>query len=636
MSSTLRRRVRSVAVSIALAAGLITGVYNPAYAVATVAPAAPAVTDAAWHNAGAHLPIAYELSSLTGPVLYVAPDGSDNGNGSPTAPYATLAKAYSASAEKGTIVVRGGTYRQGDVVIAGGKPVRIIAYPGEIPVFDGAAAVSGGWTSEGSLQYRAYTPIPVSDGNGISFTSGQNLTGGAIGKYADEAWAGDTQLRQVGDKASVADGRFFVDRDNGRIYLTASDVSRGNIEVANLRHFLTIQARNSSVEGLRIIRFANSASDYGVIRIFDDGDNAVLRNVEISDSAFISVTIAGNTNRTGNLNTGTKLVHVTITHSNWMGVNATYSDDLVLDGVNISGMNQWDEFTNSPQSGALKTSRTVRTIVRNSQIRGNHSHGLWFDQSNSEVEVAGNVITDNLGSAVFFEISDGLLLVNNYIRTLSLGDRAVKLAGSSGLRLVNNTIIGGADVVGVYVDSRSKAGCADPAQAQCPNSYSSDRDSVRPHSPTMDWIPRVDLILNNVMAYPTKPGYCGAVTVVCITSGNAGASVPLTTVIHPADALRPRTLIDGNVYANGEGVVMASAIGNFPSIHSFVGTLRNQGMNIDGYEMSGLYGDAFAASDGTPTELLASWHSRAAAVPTDAEINQYVPAGTQHYGVLFK
>ena len=46
----------------------------------------------------------------------------------------------------------------------------------------------------------------VTDGSGISFTSGQNLAGDRVGKYADQVWIGGAQLRQVSTKAAVVAG----------------------------------------------------------------------------------------------------------------------------------------------------------------------------------------------------------------------------------------------------------------------------------------------------------------------------------------------------------------------------------------------------------------------------------------------
>ncbi|TAH37484.1 hypothetical protein EYC59_00005, partial [Candidatus Saccharibacteria bacterium] len=464
-------------------------------------------TSAAQHSqtnsAGVHLPISYDLSSLTGNIRYVATNGNDGSAGGASNPYATLSKAYSASASGDTIVVRGGTYRQGNVTIAANKPVRIVAYPGEIPVFNGATPASGGWAGEGSLQSRAYTAMPVTSGSGINFPGGQNLTGAGDGKFPDEAWVGNTQLKQVQSKDAVSSGTFAV--EGGRLYMTASDVARGNVEVSNLRNFINVQAPGTTLEGIKVTRFANSANDYGVIKLNGSADKTLLKNVEVSDTAFIAVTISGG----ADTNNGTTFKNVTMANSNWMGVNPTYTDNLTFDSVDIHGMNQWGEFSYSPQSGAIKTSRTQHTKVLNSRIADNKSHGLWFDQSNYDVQVAGNTITGNLGSSVFFEISDDLTLANNYIVSPANGDRAVKLAGSSGLKLINNTIIGGSDPVGIYTDSRSKPGCADPSQPLCANSYGSDRDTVHPRMATMDWVPRLDMMINNIIAYPTSAGYCG-------------------------------------------------------------------------------------------------------------------------------
>ena len=241
-----------------------------------------------------------------------------------------------------------------------------------------------------------------------------------------------------------------------------------------------------------------------------------------------------------------------------MGVSVNGTENLVLDSVRITEMNQFNEFTFSPQSGAIKTSRTWHTKILNSEISDNNSHGVWFDQSNFDAQIANNTIVGNRGAGVFFEISDNLLLINNYIRSDS--GQPVKLAGSSGLKIVNNTIVGGKDPVGLYTDSRSKPGCSDPSQPLCEGSYRSERDNYHPRLPTMDWMPRLDLMLNNIVAHPAIDGFCGNKTPFCITETNADATVPLNQILHKADAARgiPRTRrIDGNVYVNGSGSLIA-------------------------------------------------------------------------------
>jgi pectin methylesterase-like acyl-CoA thioesterase len=241
---------------------------------------------------------------------------------------------------------------------------------------------------------------------------------------------------------------------------------------------------------------------------------------------------------------------------------------------------------------------------------------------------------------VFFEISDDFLMINNYVRSFGSGN-AVKLAGSSGLKLINNTIIGGNDALGVYVDVRSKPGCADPAQALCASSYSSDRDTVRTLPSTLDWIPRIDLMINNIIAYPTGSGFCGRLSAMCITKTNGAATVALNTVLHQADAARgiPKTDLDNNVYANGSGSIIAADAGTmtgYTTLASFTAAMAGSPVSISGLEANSKYANSWVNSDGTPTSSLTAVHSQAEPVPTNAAINAYLSAGLRHYGATYK
>lgn len=585
---------------------------------------------------GAQLPISYNLGALSGTLRYVSTSGNDQtGTGTAQSPYATLTKAVASAVAGDSIVVRGGTYRSdSNIAISSTKPLTIIAYPGETPIFSGSRAVaSNEWTTENSYKYASYTAMPVTDGSGITFTTGQNLNGNGIGKYPDQAWIGSAQLKQVATKAEVVDGTFYVDSTNGRLYMTATDANKANVEISSRDIFIVIRAPGTRLEGLKITRFSNTPNLYGVVRVATTADGSTLKNVEVSDSAFIGIFYEGSSD----LNKNNTLTNVTVTRSNWMGVSAMYTDDLTLDKVLLSDMDQFDEFASSPQSGGMKTSRTWRTKVLNSTITNNKSQGLWFDQSNYDIQLANNTITDNADAGVFFEISDNLLMINNYIRA-SGGSRAVKLAGSSGLKLINNTIIGGADPVGIYVDNRSIAGCADSSQPLCANSYNSDRDSVRTRPATLDWMPRVDLMLNNIIAYPDTKGYCPTTAPFCITKSNGTATAAIDDIIHQADASRgiPQTRTDGNVYANGSGSIIDTSVGAYTQLSTFTSAMAGAPVSIPGLETNGKFGNSLVNTDGSPTASLTAIHNQAVAIPTDAAINAYIPAGTKHFGVLYK
>jgi hypothetical protein len=93
-------------------------------------------------------------AAMVGPAVaraaeyYVSPTGSDTGDGTLAAPFATLVKANSAAAAGDTIWVRGGTYTiTTQLVLSKGgtsdsSRTKIWAYPGETPVLDASKYVT--------------------------------------------------------------------------------------------------------------------------------------------------------------------------------------------------------------------------------------------------------------------------------------------------------------------------------------------------------------------------------------------------------------------------------------------------------------------------------------------------------------
>ncbi len=595
-------------------------------------------------GAGAHLPITYSASSLSGTVRYVDTNGSDSNSGSSSSPYATLAKAVSASAANDTIVVNGGTYRNQRNVTVNKAGLRIIAASGQTPIFNGAQPVSNssGWTTEGSYKYRSYTPRPLTQTQGVAFDSESsmtNLVDDGSGRYADQLWVGSAPMDQVTAKTSLSDGKFFVDRanNNNRLYMTANDSAKSGIESSvsstGSDRLFEVTANGVTIEGLTITRYSPLASDSGVISDASGGTNLTLRNLDISWLPFEGVHSAQD---------GLTMQDVTMTNIAWQTINVTLADNFTLDAAKITYTDPFNEFNTSPASGALKTSRNRNTTVKNSVISNNNSHGLWFDQSNINTTVANTSIVDNTGAGVFFEISDGLTFVNNYAKA-SGGAQPVKAVGSSGLVFVNNTFVGGIDPLGVYTDPRSVPGCSTRTKTTGFCQISSDVQSRFPIPSTMDWMPRIDVMLNNIIAYPTNSQYC-AVQPFCVNTyhPDVPAKAPINTIIHKADTSRgiPQTVIDGNVYVAGSSGVLIRRGNNdnisYTSLSAWTAAMAASPVSIAGIDANSKSGASWVNADGSPTSTLAAAHSQAVAVPTNAAINKYIPAGTKHYGVLNK
>lgn len=89
-----------------------------------------------------------------GADYYVAPDGSDTASGTLQQPFATLSKAATVLQPGDTCWLREGRYPETVTLTASGTPdapITIAAYPGEVPLFDGTAAVTGPWRQDGQV-----------------------------------------------------------------------------------------------------------------------------------------------------------------------------------------------------------------------------------------------------------------------------------------------------------------------------------------------------------------------------------------------------------------------------------------------------------------------------------------------------
>jgi hypothetical protein len=116
---------------------------------ATPVPAAPAPTPAPASPAPA--PPAPAPPTATGRSFFIAPGGSDDGSGSIDSPWRTISRASATLAPGDVLYARGGVYTgQGGYNWAttasgtAGAPITFGAYPGEVPIFDGAWTIGNG------------------------------------------------------------------------------------------------------------------------------------------------------------------------------------------------------------------------------------------------------------------------------------------------------------------------------------------------------------------------------------------------------------------------------------------------------------------------------------------------------------
>ncbi len=595
---------------------------SPAPAAPTPAPTAEGADE---EGPGADLPVDYDMRGLPGDVRFVSAEGSDAGPGTLDRPFRTLPKALAASAAGDSVVLRGGTYPVTENEAVLDVPgITVTAYPGEVPVFDGSAQAPGAVRSEGELRWFDYLPKPAQEGDGLALAHlppaslgtdgapaglaaergwaclrpsgglappspgvGPGCAGGpsaarlAAGFWPDQAWVGRVPLVQVLDKALVRPGYFYVERTGeptrpamGRMYLSrddAADMSQVRVSFST-GTFLTVAADDVTIQGIRVERHSPSWAGFGLL-VRAGADGAVVRDVALDSVSSIPLKVAG-----GGAADRSRLVRdalfdrVTVERAGWMGMSVNYGEGVLLRDSVIRSVNTDAEFAAAPKAGAVKASRTHRMAVEASAVYDVNGHGIWWDQSSYDSRVEGSVVAGTTGSAVFYEISHGLLLKDNLVRRggSATSSPTIRLAGASGVELVDNTVEGGAVPVALTADPRSGGygpqdrPCAEHAQrygqgtgypTDCSPGLSSDLDTARPGSltPGLTWRPSlVRLEGNTFEAGPGPASVCAAGTLVCIRTYSSTTAIPLSEIIASS------AVIDGNTYrAPAGGTLLA-------------------------------------------------------------------------------
>ncbi len=166
-------------------------------------------------------------------------------------------------------------------------------------------------------------------------------------------------------------------------------------------------------------------------------------------------------------------------------------------------------------------------------------------------------------------------------------------------------------------------------------------------TPGMDWNNSVDLFINNILANPSGSGQCAAIVPFCVV-GYLNWNSSLGLIHQQVDMKKmfsSSTVMNGNIYQSTSGSIFKVRTDTSVSQPGgFVATDLNYlkgsqgfgsayyGLNVESQGLSGASGlvDSSGQVSGSVN------HINAFSVPTDSDINKYIPAGTKHYGVTYK
>lgn len=409
-------------------------------------------------------------------AIFLATNGSDTNAGTQAAPVATLNRAIALVPTNGTIVVRGGTYRDwynnGTSHRIVSKPFSLQAYPHEQPWFDGTDVIAASrWKSDGAGRWYVDWSTPsFCDGKYYDYKYDAQPTTNQgpcshYDMYRDPAnpAAGDPQmvfidgvnLHEVTSLAQATPGNFFYDWSARRIYI-ASNPNGRTIELA-ARPVAIIaggQVGGYKFRGIGFRRYAtNEFHNLTGAAVYVGANDTLVENCVFTEMAAGALTLQPR----GGVLQRTVLARNGFTAAGGNGHAHTDGlDDGLLVQNNIVAENNTERFgtncTVSCAQGGIKNAHLRRFTVRNNLFANNYlGSGYWCDY-----ECTGGVIVNNVAYGndigIFLEVGNDSIIASNLAYE---NDESGMRVLSANTKVYHNTLVNnGKHDIWVYDDSR--------------------------------------------------------------------------------------------------------------------------------------------------------------------------------------
>jgi parallel beta-helix repeat protein len=416
----------------------------------------------------------YDLPAGVGKIYFVAPDGQAARPGETLSQPTTLEAAIERVKTGDAIVLRGGTYRTGNLVLNQG--ITIQPYKDEQPVLKGTFVASD-WKKLG---------------NGLWVTSWSHLfPSKPLDWWKRERWGKETPLYRFNNDMVFIDGRFlqavgwegevdensyFVNYETGQVLIgidpTDHLVEITAFDVALLRitgecHGKTSDHQGPVIRGITFTQYAFRAIEIEGTDPEGLSDESQ-HGKEVVGTVFENCTISF-CSRVAAYLRGDKLTmrHCRVSDTSTEGIYLLSSSDVLLE-KNIFTRNNIENISGYYPAAVKIFNQCYRVTCRdNLVIDLPNSNGIWYDVGNVDgrflnnwVEGVGRIDREFSSKQLwpsdngfFFEISKGAICAGNVFVNC---DHGLFVLNSSNVQIYNNTFINSIACIGRT--ARSAAG----------------------------------------------------------------------------------------------------------------------------------------------------------------------------------
>ena len=401
----------------------------------------------------------YEIPHDANTVYYVAPDGHTNNDGLSVENPTTLKSAIAKVVTNDAIIMRGGTYRNGNLELNQG--VTIQPYKNEQPVLKGTY-VADDWkklrTDLWITKWENFFPSAPQDW----WVRTRQGMWTPLYKFNDDMVFVDGKfLNVVGWEGDVDENSYYIDYENELVYIGVNpedkeiEITAFNVainRVTSEAHGKESDKKGFTLRGVKLTQYAYRALEIqgkdpnGVSPESEHGKDVVgttIENCEISYCSRVAGYLRGD-----NLT----LKNNKISHTSTEGIFILASNDVLLER-NIFTQNNIEQITGYFPAAVKIFNQCYRvTCNDNLVIDQPNSNGIWYDVGNVDGVFTNNWV-ENVGSNIgeistdrihignngfFFEISKNCKVAGNVFVNC---DNGLMSLNSSGVEVYNNTFV---------------------------------------------------------------------------------------------------------------------------------------------------------------------------------------------------
>ncbi len=401
----------------------------------------------------------WQIPETDGMIYYVAPDGKKEAKGATLSDPTTIEEAIVRVKTGDIIIMRGGTYRTGNLILNQG--ITIQPYSDEQPVMKGAYVVDK-WRSLGNGLWTTKWEYLFPSKPANWWQRDRNGKSTPIHRFNDDmVFVDGKYLQSAGYEGEVDEDSFYIDYESGLVYIGADpedklvEITAFNIAL----HRITGECngkisdhKGPVIKGITFTQYAYRAIEVdgkepeGISPEAEHGKDVVGTTLEHCTISFCS--------RVAAYLRGDKLTirNCRISDTSTEGIYIIASSDVLLE-KNIFTRNNIEEIYGYYPAAVKIFNQSYRVkCVDNLVTDLPHSNGIWYDVGNvdglflnNRVEGVGSssneinyMQTWPSESGFFFEISRGAVCAGNVFVNCDLG---IHILNSCDVKMYQNTLI---------------------------------------------------------------------------------------------------------------------------------------------------------------------------------------------------